>query len=171
MVSDAPSATPRIEHIPPDGGQHLAVHFETQTVKVGTEQSAGELLFMATTTAPGKGTPLHTHPVHEYFYILDGTYEFRALHEGVAETFRAAAGSVVHVPPDVPHQYTNVTEKTGQMLTLFTPATSMQRFFEAVHVLGTRENEPLIPGTPEYLAASGELGRAHGLRRVELPSA
>lgn len=81
-MSDSPSATPRIEHIPPDGGQHLAVHFETQTVKVGTEQSAGELLFMATTTAPGKGTPLHTHPVHEYFYILDGTYEFHALHEG-----------------------------------------------------------------------------------------
>ncbi len=41
---------------------------------------------------------------------------------------------------------------------LFTPATSMQRFFEAVPVLGRRENEPLIPGTPAYLAASGNWG-------------
>ncbi len=44
------------------------------------------------------------------------------------------------------------------MLTLFTPATSMQRFFETVSVPGTRENEPLIPGTPAYLAASGNWG-------------
>jgi len=150
--------TPRIEHVPPDGEQHLAVHCETQTAKVGTEQSEGQLLLMTTTTAPGKGTPLHTHSVHEYFYILDGTYEFRTRYEGVVETFRAASDSVVHVLPEVSHQYTNVGKRTARMLTLFTPAMSMQRFLEAVDALGTREGEPLALETPEHLAASGKGG-------------
>ena len=77
------------------------------------------------------------------------------------ETARAVPGAVVHVPPDVPHRYANVGAGTARMLTLFTPATAMQRFFEAVDALGTRD-EPLAPGTPEYLAASGALGRSTG---------
>jgi len=59
------------------------------------------------------------------------------------------------VPPDVPHRNANVGEATARMLTLFTPATVMQRFFAAMDALGTREGGPLAPGTPEYLAASG----------------
>ena len=163
------AGTPQLGHIPPEGGRDLAVHFETQTVKIGAEQSGGALLLMVTTSAPGAGTPLHTHPVDEYFYILDGAYEFHTVREGAVETIHAVPGAVVHVPPDVPHRYLNTGEGSARMLTLFTPATMMQRFFEAVDALGTRREAPLAPGTPEYLAASGALGRAHGLRRVELP--
>ena len=161
----------RMQVIPADSrAATYQVHFDEVVGVVGAGDTAGELLLIRTVTAPGQGSPFHTHPAREVFYIVEGRFAFITLHDGAVARYEAGAGAVIHVPPEVPHRYENVGERDGHMLVLFTPGAAMQAFFAAVDRLSHGPAEALQPGTPEYLAESRAIGLAHGLRRVSEPA-
>src|SRR4051812_37549884 len=115
----------RMQLIPADGGIPYAVHFDQVISVVGASETAVELLLTRTVTEPGRGSTFHTHPAREIFYVIDGEFEFKTLHDGEVRRLHAGPGAVVHVPSEVPHQYTNVSEVDGHMLALFTPGEAM----------------------------------------------
>lgn len=82
----------------------------------------------------GKRTPLHTHPVDESLYVVEGTI---LVHLAGVEHLVDAGGLVI-APRDVPHAFL-VESQTATVLTLHTPGTC-QAFY-----LGA--SEPLTGAT------------------------
>lgn len=65
------------------------------------------------TIPPGFATERHVHRVQdETFYVLDGECEW---HVG-ERMVRATPGTYLFIPPEVPHNITNVSEKPARVL-------------------------------------------------------
>src|SRR5215468_856900 len=74
------------------------------SVLISSRQTDGAYCVCEMTTPPGDGVSRHVHDRdEEFYYILEGAYEFQA----GDERFTARVGSVVVIPPDVPHQFRN----------------------------------------------------------------
>lgn len=159
---------PQMRQVPAGEGTPLAVHHDRFRLKADAADTDDELLILETTVAPQTGAGLHTHPAREVFYVLDGRFDFLTVRDGRRHTIPAVAGDTIHVPPDIPHGYTNSDATLGRMLCIFTPAQPIQAFFEGIDELLTRE-QPLEMGTPEYQEASRTVAGRHQLRRVILP--
>ena len=56
-------------------------------------------------------------------------------------TFKAGAGSFVHLPKDIPHAYENVGTGPARFLTLMVPA-GVEKFFEEVGKPGSDVSSP-----------------------------
>ena len=65
--------------------------------------------FFLSTTAPGRGPALHTHPYAEVFIVQKGQLTFRV----ADEIIEARAGQIVIAPADVPHQFLNTGSDTA----------------------------------------------------------
>ncbi len=78
----------------------------------------GAYLLFADHMEGGKTTPLHTHPVDESLYIVDG----EVLVHLDGKEHRAAAGSLVLAARGVPHAFL-VVSPSATLLTLQTPGT------------------------------------------------
>jgi mannose-6-phosphate isomerase-like protein (cupin superfamily) len=117
-----------VVHIPPGGGRRsLRVMGELATCKVTSDQTGGAYSLFEITTRPGVGPPPHVqHWEDEFFYVLEGEYEF--LDEG--RTIRAGVGSLIYVPKGHLHTHKNIGEGPGRMLVSQTPGGSHERFFE-----------------------------------------
>ncbi len=84
---------------------------EGLTVKVGTDESAGSVAVLESTSEPGFGPPLHIHhSSEELFYVLSGGFECQIGGERV----RATAGSFLLVPRGVAHAPRVVGSGPGQ---------------------------------------------------------
>lgn len=76
---------------------------------------------------PGKGPEPHTHSREvEVFRVIAGTFSFRC---GDGE-FIAPTGTVVTLPPHVPHSWFNCGDTMGQVMAIVTPAGFEQLFLE-----------------------------------------
>ena len=119
-----------IAHIAPgEGRRSLWVMGEMATCKITSDQTSGAYSLFEITTQPGDGPPPHVqHWEDEFFYVLEGEYEF--LDEG--RTIRAGVGSLIYVPRGHLHAHKNVGEGVGRMLVSQTPGGSHERFFEEV---------------------------------------
>lgn len=86
-------------------------------VKVsGTDTDGGLAIFEQTSLSPGRGTPLHIHPLQdEVFYVLDGKYYFQV----GEDKYHLSVGDSIFLPRKIPHAWTQVSEK-GKMLVLQT---------------------------------------------------
>lgn len=81
---------------------------------------------------PGFDTGLHVHErLEETWYVLEGELEFR-LGE---ETFNAASGACVFVPPHVPHAFANRTQAAAKFLLMTSPPTHDRYFVELADIL------------------------------------
>ena len=81
--------------------------------------------------------PLTFHQEHEAFWVLEGELEVQ-----VGEnTFRAEAGSFVHLPKDIQHAYQNVGTGPARFLTLMVPG-GLEKFFEEVSKTATDLSTP-----------------------------
>ncbi len=69
--------------------------------------------------AVGGGFPVHAHDYVHVFYILEGTASF-SVH---GQEIRGGKGTVVRVPPDVPHGYRNLGPDEVLLLVINSPAT------------------------------------------------
>ena len=88
------------------------------TCKVTSDQTSGAYSLFEITTQPGDGPPPHVqHWEDEYFYVLEGEYEF--LDRG--RTIRAGVDSLIYVRRGNLHTHKNV----GQ-----TPGGAHERYFE-----------------------------------------
>jgi quercetin dioxygenase-like cupin family protein len=105
-------------------------------LKVSGKDTDGELaIFEQTSISQGRGTPLHIHPLQdEVFYVIEGAYFFNV----GTEKFSLGAGDSIFMPKNVPHAWTQVSEK-GKMTVIFQPAGKMEEFFVTMAGL---KNEP-----------------------------
>jgi quercetin dioxygenase-like cupin family protein len=105
-------------------------------LKVSGKDTNGALaIFEQTSISQGKGTPLHIHPLQdEVFYVIEGEYYFNVGNE----KHRLGAGDCIFLPRNVPHAWTQVSDK-GKMTVIFQPAGKMEEFFVTMANL---KNEP-----------------------------
>lgn len=91
----------------------------------GTDTDGGFALFEQTSLSPGRGTPLHLHHFQdEVFYVIKGAYYFQV----GEEKYHLGTGDSIFLPKNIPHAWTQVSEK-GKMTVLFQPAGKMEQFF------------------------------------------
>jgi quercetin dioxygenase-like cupin family protein len=121
---------------------------ERVVVRVGTEDSGGELLVAELFVRPGGAVAgEHVHPViHEWFTVLEGRVGFRL--DGRESV--AAVGESLHVPPGMAHDWWNAGEGEARIVVEISPAA---RFEEAI--LNTfslaRDGETNAEGMPNLL--------------------
>ena len=78
---------------------------------------------------------LNIHPLQdEVFYVIEGEYYFKV----GTDKHRLGVGDSIFLPRNVPHAWTQVSEK-GKMTIIFQPAGKMEEFFVTMAGL---KNEP-----------------------------
>ena len=125
-------------HVAEGEGKRLWVADELMTFKASGEDTGGAYALTDSVVPSGGGPPPHIHQrEHEAFWVLEGELEVQ-----VGEnTFRAGAGSFVHLPKGIKHAYQNVGTGPARFLTLIVPA-GLEKFFEEVGKPGTDLSSP-----------------------------
>jgi quercetin dioxygenase-like cupin family protein len=116
-----------------------------------SSETGGAFLLFDDVMTKGKMTPLHTHPVDETLYMLDGAI---LVHIDGRE-HEVACGGVAMVPRGVPHAFM-VTTDSARLLTLETPGTS-EAFYRGA-------SEPLTASLEAAGPVDFERVRASALR-------
>jgi quercetin dioxygenase-like cupin family protein len=112
-------------------GDSVSLRGTEVTFKIRGDHAAGAscLEFAA---APGFDTGLHVHQkLEETFYVLEGEFELRA----GEEVRRGLPGSVMFVPPGVPHRFSNPTDAPAKLLLIMSPADFDRYFVELAEIL------------------------------------
>jgi quercetin dioxygenase-like cupin family protein len=113
--------------LPPGGGTPLQVFGNRFELKVGGAETHGAVALIVATFAPGSGAVPHLHRGHdEGFYVLDGTFRFRAGEEEI----EAGKGAFCFAPRDAAHGFTNIGKTDGSLLGVIAPAGYEQHFVE-----------------------------------------
>ncbi len=158
-----------IYRTPAEGRTLLVGDNDYVTYKVRSAETDGAYFCFEVSATPGFGPPLHTHEYRELFYVLDGAYEFTLDRDGALETVVGTVGTVVAIPPNVPHTFKNAGESIGRLLTVHYPA-ALEPFFEEFGVPVARAGE--IPDglePPDYAAMAAALER-NGVHVVAQPA-
>lgn len=124
---------------------------ERVIVRVGTEDSGGELLAVDTFVRPGGAvTGEHVHPaIEEYFTVVRGRVGFRLDgQESIAELNQR-----LHVPAGVAHDWWNAGEQEAHLMVEIRPG---ERFEEmAVNLFGlAQDGKTNSKGMPNLLQAA-----------------
>ena len=93
------------------------------------------------TLAPHTDGPLqHRHSQHdEGFYVVAGTARFTV----GTTTYEAPSGTLVMVPPGVPHTFANASDEVVVLLNTFTPDLYVQYFRDLGEMIAN--GQPLTP--------------------------
>jgi len=93
-----------------------------------TEATGGAISVLMAWHKPDEGPPDHVHfDQEEIFFILEGTYELTV--DG--QTTTAGAGTIVFIPRNVVHRFTNVGDTTARMLDWSLPG-GQDHYFKAI---------------------------------------
>jgi quercetin dioxygenase-like cupin family protein len=115
----------------PAEGRSVSLRGTEVVFKVESDRADGASC-VEFTAAPGFDTGLHVHQrLEETFHVLDGDFEFRA----GDETFQAAAGACLFVPPGVPHAFANRSAASARLLLTMSPAGHDRYFDELAGIL------------------------------------
>jgi len=97
--------------------------------KVLTNETNGALFIMENRNMVRGGPPRHIHfEQEEWFYFIEGSDD--VLMEVGDKKFRLKPGASVLAPRNVAHVWAYLGEKPGRMLFAFTPAATIEGFFE-----------------------------------------
>jgi quercetin dioxygenase-like cupin family protein len=118
---------------PAEGKTWLVGGGDYVTMKTRGSEVGEQFCSFEVATTPGFGPPLHTHEWAEFFYVLEGEYEFQRVVDGDVETIVGGAGATLSVPSGEPHTFRNATSGTARMLIVHSPA-GLEDFFEAYGV-------------------------------------
>ncbi|MGZ8561772.1 MAG: cupin domain-containing protein [Flavisolibacter sp.] len=121
--------------------QLKGVNVNILDLKVSGKDTDGDIaMFEQTSLSPGRGTPLHVHLTQdEIFNIIDGVYLFRINNQ----TYELHAGDTIFLPRNVPHAWTQKSEK-GKMNVLVQPAGKLEEFFIKMASLDTEPDQATI---------------------------
>ena len=90
------------------------------------------------TAPPGFATGLHVHRVQEEtFYVLEGECEWQV----DSQLVRGRPGTFVFIPPGVPHNIANASDKPARLLLTVSPP-GFEHYFEELAKLATRDGPP-----------------------------
>jgi len=93
-----------------------------------------------------QGPPQHLHGRHdEAFYVISGSARFTS----GDDVYDAPAGSLVVIPPGIPHTFENPGDKPITMLSTFSPSFYVQYFRDMAEMIASGR-----PVTPE---STGEI--------------
>jgi mannose-6-phosphate isomerase-like protein (cupin superfamily) len=135
------------------------------TIKATAQSTGGAYGLFESWIAPGFSPPLHVHHREdEAFWVLEGELSMCC----GDRTFRAAAGSFVFLPRDVPHTFVVEGDRPARMLTLLTPGGG-EAFFVAAG--RSPENDGLPPAAPPDIALLQRVGAEFGSDIVGPPMA
>ncbi|MEZ0089564.1 cupin domain-containing protein [Streptacidiphilus sp. EB129] len=112
--------------VPPNGGEVIELGPARIRILEDGATTAHRLGIGEITLAPHTaGPPQHRHAQHdEGFYVVSGTARFT-----VGDTdYDAPAGTLVMVPPGVPHTFANPGDQPMVMVNTFTPDLYVQYF-------------------------------------------
>ena len=124
-------------------------------VKVSAKDTGGALSIFEYEGNIKGGPPLHVHhDQDEVYFVRDGRYIFEV--GGVRHDL--GAGDTIFLPRGIPHTFAQCSE-TGRLVFMFTPAGSMEAYFEALGAL---------QGPPEP-KAEAKLFSAHGMTLLGPP--
>ena len=122
MKSDHPQPI----FVPPGAGR--ALEFNGVTHKLTSEQTGGALYLFETVFGPGDRNRLHVHRHEdEVGYVLEGALEIRLADRTVV----AEAGSVAHLPKNIPHAIRNPLKTPSRYLFMTIPA-GLDQWFDAL---------------------------------------
>jgi quercetin dioxygenase-like cupin family protein len=94
------------------------------------------------------GPPQHRHADHdEGFYVVSGTARFTV----GDQSYDAAAGSLVMVPPGAPHTFANVSDEPAVLLNTFTPDLYVQYFRDMHDMIAS--GQPMTPDNMSQVMA------------------
>jgi quercetin dioxygenase-like cupin family protein len=150
---------------PRDGKTWLVGGGDYVTMKTRGSEVDEQFCAFEVATTPGFGPPLHTHDWAEFFYVLEGEYEFQRVVDGDVETIVGGSGSTLSVPPGVPHTFRNSTSGTARMLIVHAPA-GLEDFFEAYGVEVARVGDVPAALEPPDPASMGEILPRYGVHVV-----
>ncbi|MFJ6901877.1 cupin domain-containing protein [Streptomyces hokutonensis] len=121
-----PTATPAVSVVGPGEGETIILGTTLMRVLEDGSNTGHRLGFAESVLAPHTpGPPQHRHAQHdEGFYIISGTVRFTV----GDNDYDATAGTLVMVPPGVPHTFANMTDYSAVMLSTFTPDLYVQYF-------------------------------------------
>jgi quercetin dioxygenase-like cupin family protein len=95
--------------------------------KVSGKDTHGAMaVFVALTTASDRPARHFHHEQDEWFYVIDGEYDF----EVGDEKFHLNAGDSLFAPRKVPHAWACVSEKPGTLMATVQPAGTLEAFFQ-----------------------------------------
>ncbi len=128
----------------PDEGKAMFVLGDVITFKITADVSDDAYFLTEIVSVPGGGPSfLHTHVPMETFCIMEGEYEiYGQSDDGEKYAIPATAGSVVHVPGNVPHGFRNVGDTMGKLLAIYAPVVHQPEFFTEI---GVPMDSPLDP--------------------------
>lgn len=148
----APEGGDAVVAVPADAGEVWPIFGLEIVGKLDSEDTGGQYAVIMNTTPPGGGPPMHVHSHEdEFFYVMEGTYEF--LHG--EESVTLSEGGVVHLPRGIPHTFKNVGDTPGRLLNTITPG-GFENFF--------REIDALPKDQPLDREAVGAIAAKYGLR-------
>jgi quercetin dioxygenase-like cupin family protein len=154
---------------PGEGKTLLVGGGDRVTYKARSAETSDAYFCFEVSTTPGFGPPLHSHGYRELFYVLEGEYEFTYEHEGDLTVVTGAAGTVLTIPPDVPHTFKNASGGPARLLFVHQPA-ALEEFFEEFGVPVDASGQPLEAGeSPDPRAMVAALER-NGVRVVGAPA-
>ena len=123
-------------------------------IRVGSRESAGNLLVVEMTHNVRGGPGLHLHPDQdEWFFVVEGDYILEV--GGRRRLLRS--GESCFGPRNVPHSWSFASDGIGRIVFVFSPAGQMEPFFRKIAEAG------VIP------LADAALFQAHGMELVGPP--
>jgi quercetin dioxygenase-like cupin family protein len=135
---------------------------DVYTLLLSGEQTRNRFALIHSTVSPGFGPPPHIHTREdETFYVLSGEVTYY-----LGETpHLLRAGSVLHIPRDVPHHFKNTGSTVAEFLVQVAPAGNFDRYLQAVGEPVPANYVP-APPTPEHIQKVLALGPDFGIQFV-----
>ena len=120
------SDNPQPIFVPPGAGR--ALEFNGVTHKLRGDQTGGAYYLFESVFGPGAGNKLHIHRREdEVGYVLEGALEIRLADQTVV----VEAGSVAHLPKNIPHALRNPLQTPSRYLFMTIPA-GLDQWFDAL---------------------------------------
>jgi mannose-6-phosphate isomerase-like protein (cupin superfamily) len=162
-----PKDQPEPDPVASEGSLILDLFGTLVTFQVRSAETNGAyaILEMA---LPADDAPLrmHVHPAAETFQILEGELEFHIRRDGQAVSFRATAADMVHVPPDVPHGFRNMSKSPATCQIVIAPG-SMEGYFLELGTPTANVRPQAARTEPQELQRLLEVGRKYGVELVD----
>jgi len=133
-------------HSSPGTGKTYCAVGDKYVILATGEQTGGAYCLAEATVPPGGGPPPHYHTrEEECFYVLEGEITFTV--EG--KTVVGTPGTFVQIPREVPHAFTNASQRPARMLIQCVPAGFDRFLAEFATELPSPDAPPLPPSPAE----------------------